>query len=171
MSIKEKFPNEFLDSNDSIYHFLCILYEQVDREPICCCLGRRRLDLILKTLEPLSLTEDPPAKGFVQCIRLYFRTIPEPLVSMCEIQHLLIKLVLFFKYEPNIIEPVIKLCQDLYKSDCPRIREPRSLKHLCRIRVRNILLDRPTLLPNSVKKLDIPRQLHKYVLCVEDMDT
>lgn len=132
--------------------------------------GRRYIFLIIKSLETikLALNNDTNACNYARCLEVFYRTIPDPFVSQGDMKGFL----RFLLAMPPFIFDNLAVIAAIYNSYfllAPMLYSPRSLKHLSRISVRHILRKNDKLLPHSVRRLHIPRELHDYLLCIEPM--
>lgn len=130
--------------------------------------GKRYIYLIVRILHAVSLAleEDSFSSNFVKCMRVFHMTISDPYVSQIDVKHFLHFLWMLLPFKLISLMRVTEIYTRLFKNDNPRLYGPRSLKHLCRVSVRNCLRKNIQMLPQSVRKLHIPRALHDYLLCI-----
>lgn len=130
--------------------------------------GKRYIYLIVRILHAVSLAlkGDPSSYNFVKCMRVFHMTISDPFVCLVDVRHFLQFLWVLLPFNLISIVRVFDIYIRLFKNDNTRIYGPRSLKHLCRVSVRNCLRKNMKMLPQSVRSLHIPRALHDYLLCI-----
>lgn len=130
--------------------------------------GEHYIYLIARILHAVSLAlnGDPSSWNFVKCMRVFHMTISDPYVSQMDVKHFLKFLWVLLPFKLISLASVFEIYTRLFKHDNTRIYGPRSLKHLCRVSVRNCLRKNKKMLPQSVRSLHIPRSLHDYLLCI-----
>lgn len=130
--------------------------------------GKRYMFLIIRTLEAikLALNRNNNVFNYIRCLEVFYRTIPDPFVSHEDMTGFLRALLEMPPLQPGNLAIITEI-YPRYFMHIPTLYSPRSLKHLCRISVRHFLMQNDKLLPHSVRRLHIPRDLHDYLLCIE----
>lgn len=139
-------------------------------------LSFRRIPLILLVLRAIysNLNDYKSTDDLMECIEIFFSSIPDHFVTKEEVGNLFMMLsldVIWYyslyeytvrceKIKDVITENFISLFGSVYGSH----PTPRSLKHLCRCSLRCALLKAPTPLPISIDQLSKPKPLKKYLL-------
>ena len=133
---------------------------------------RRKFDRI-KVLDAImrERLQCPTLPTYVECIRMYFESTPEPFIAKKEVEKLVL---IFFKKQnvPDVQELAEEFSDDFValfpETSSSEFYNPRTLKHLCRCKVRNILTTFGSL-PDSVytltEGLHISRPIAEYILC------
>lgn len=131
-------------------------------------LKSKRVHLIWKTLDILARVQIVPdyLDKFILCYKLLFDSVGLPRVSCQEI-HSLLQYTLPVKYHDVALQIVNNFRR--LSPDAPEVPEPRSLKHYCRTRIRNVLHQGRNL-PYGVSSLGLPDSLKKYILLSDDTD-
>lgn len=111
----------------------------------------------------LSWERHPSLDDHIRCVRLYFRSIPQPFISKNELQWFLRHLFCFSRCTEGV-KRITDLYETLFDLECSFPYRPRTLKHLCRCSVRNSLSGHSKTLPETVHTLDIPITLKHYLL-------
>lgn len=131
--------------------------------------GMRYICMMVKTLQIINeiLESRENYDSVIESFGIIYRTIPDPFVSQEDMKEFIATVWRILPFGSETLELIINLYTTLFENVSPKLYTPRSLKHLCRISLRHILMRNLKLLPHSVRKLHIPRDLHDYILCIE----
>lgn len=125
----------------------------------------RRIILIVKMLNICfyKCFEEKYYPGYVKCSHLYASTLPEAAISVKDVEDFL-RLV----FTDDRVFQIMMLTNfvEIFPEH-PRFSSPRSLKYICRCKVRECVQNRPTL-PSVLSEMQIPLSLKVYLLFRSD---
>lgn len=124
----------------------------------------RRIILITRyvNISLRKLLRDNYYPDYIKCLNLYVLTMPEATISVKDVENFL---SLTLDYRAFISETCSNL-KELFP-DIPSFSSPRSLKHLCRCKVRDCIQKLPPF-PVVLSEMQIPGSLKEYLLILTD---
>lgn len=100
----------------------------------------------------------------VKCLKLYLRATVEPLISKDEVVDYLCSL--FHHIPEDFLQGMAVDYEILFCEEFASTYTPRSLKHLCRHKVRRYAVEKKLgVLPELIKTLQLPKSIARYLLC------
>lgn len=100
--------------------------------------------------------------GYIKCLNLYVLTMPEATISIKDVENFL-----YLKLDDRAF--ISKTCSN-FKELFPEIQSfssPRSLKHLCRCKLRDCIQKLPPF-PAVLSEMQVPKSLEDYLLILTD---
>lgn len=125
----------------------------------------RRINLIVLAVD-ISLRKhlgDVYYADYVKCLNVYASTLPEVAVSMKDVKDIL---DLAFSNDKGFIDETFSSFREVFP-DTPNLPSPRSLKYLCRCKVRDYIQKCPSL-TTVLSKMGIPIPVKDYLLHMSD---
>lgn len=103
----------------------------------------------------------PLLLDFRMCFRMYLAAVPDPYLTVNEVKCLL-HTCLFFINRLDLLDFYTTEFEKLIP-ECPNQLEPRRLKDLARVKLRNILCKKSDL-PQTLNKLSLTEDLKDFIL-------
>lgn len=125
----------------------------------------RRINLIVLAVD-ISLCKrvgDFCYEDYAKCLNLYALTLPEAAISMKDVKDIL---DLVFSDDKSFIDETFSRFKEVFP-DTPNLPSPRSLKYLCRFKVRDRIQKCPSL-TIVLSKMHIPIHIKEYLLYMSD---
>lgn len=121
---------------------------------------------ILKIIKAvlLKLDNEPIYQQYANCIKLFYRVIPEPYTPCDDVKDLLHFLLKFSDRKEEITETYLATYVELFGVEKTTTYTPRSLKHLARCVIRNKIVRNSKIIETSLEQLCLPETLKHLLL-------
>lgn len=121
---------------------------------------------ILKIIKAvfLKLDNEPITQQYVNCLKLFYRIIPEPYIPCDDVKDLLRFLLKFADRKEEIMEEYITTYVELFGVENTVTYTPRSLKHLARCVIRNEIIRNSNIVEKSLTHFCLPETLKHLLL-------
>lgn len=125
---------------------------------------RKRVMLIMRTLKAVLLSSKEETDEYINCLSMSMDLLPDSMVSSTEVKEL-IHFLFGDEVTEEAVDQVVDKWVHLFGA---QPRRPRSLKHLCRLTVREALANKSEVLPDLLEKLCLPMSVKSFILVAPD---